>query len=322
MYPCSEGDDRRANAIRLPASVGTGSTYVYVAPPESVPVVGEPSMKVLLTNDDGIDAPGLRALVDAFPDRFDVTVVAPAGNQSAVGRGLSYGRMGPDRENEGETGLGGAGNDPFTVTIPHESHDLGYAVYGTPCDCVILGVGAFDPDVVVAGCNAGANLGVHVLPRSGTASAATEAATLGVPGVAVSMDVLGLERSELEPADFERACRVGRDVVEASMAADAFRDVDYLNVNVPGPDRALAGLSITHPTPVYDMHADLADGRFSLHNPLWAEMASGDIPDEEGTDRRALLADRVSVSPLTLPRSGIDDATVARLDEVFEGVVD
>ena len=278
-------------------------------------------MRVLLTNDDGIDAPGLRALADALADLGDVTVVAPATNQSAVGRGLSYGRMGPDLTNEGETGLGGGEDDPFTVTIPHESHDLGYAVHGTPCDCVILGVGAFDPDVVVAGCNAGANLGVHVLPRSGTASAAVEAASLGVPGVAVSMDVLGLDRATLDPADFERASRVGRDVVEASLAGDVFADVDYLNVNVPGPEHSISGLSVTHPTPQYDMHADLADGRFSLHNPLWAEMATGDIPDEEGTDRRALLADEVSVSPLTLPRSGVDDATVARLEAAFSGVV-
>jgi 5'-nucleotidase len=68
------------------------------------------------------------------------------------------------------------------------------------------------------------------------------------------------------------------------------------------------------------MHADLADGRFSLHNPLWAGFAAGDIPDEEGTDRRALLDGRVSVSPLTLPRSGIDEAVVERLEAVFAGV--
>jgi len=277
-------------------------------------------MRILLTNDDGVDAPGLRALSDALADLGEVTVVAPARNQSAVGRGLSYGRMGPDRENEGDLGLYDGRDEPFTVTIPHEAHDLGYAVHGTPCDCVILGVGAFDPDVVVAGCNAGANLGVHVLPRSGTASAATEAASLGVPGVAVSMDVLGLDRGALGPGDFERACRVGRDVVERSLAGDVFADVDYLNVNVPGPARPLDGLSVTRPTPVYDMHADLADGRFSLHNPLWAGMASGDIPDEAGTDRRALLSDRASVSPLTLPESGVDDRIVERLDGLLSGV--
>ncbi len=279
-------------------------------------------MKLLLTNDDGIDAPGLRALADALTDLGEVTVVAPATNQSAVGRGLSYGRMGPDRDNDGDPDIGRGGSDPFTVEIPHDTHDLGYAVYGTPCDCVILGVGAFDPDVVVAGCNAGANLGIHVLPRSGTASAAWEAASLGVPGVAVSMDVLGMDREALVPADFERAGRVGRDAVARAVEGDAFGTADYLNVNVPRPDRSLAGVAVTDPTDRYDMHADLADGRFSIHNPLWAEMVDGDLPDDDGTDRRALLDDLVSVSPLTLPQGGIDDATRERLDGLFAGLVD
>jgi 5'-nucleotidase len=276
-------------------------------------------MKILLTNDDGIDAPGLEALAEALEALGDVTVVAPARNQSAVGRGLSYGRMGPETGMEGDLELRD-GEDPFTVTIAHEEHDLGYAIHGTPCDCVILGVGTVDPDVVVSGCNAGANLGVHVLPRSGTASAAAEAASLGVPSVAVSMNVQGLERQDLRPEDFDRAGVVGRDVVAAAVEGDAFAQVDWFNVNVPRPDNPVTGVSVTHPTPVYDMHADLADGRFSLHNPLWAGFAAGDIPDEEGTDRRALLDGRVSVSPLTLPRSGIDEAVVERLEAVFAGV--
>lgn len=277
-------------------------------------------MKILLTNDDGIDAPGLRALAAVLEALGDVTVVAPATNQSAVGRGLSYGRMGPDQAMDGDLGVRDDPNDPFTVTIPHEEHELGYAVHGTPCDCVILGVGTVEPDVVVSGCNAGANLGVHVLPRSGTASAAAEGASLGVPSVAVSMDVIGLDRDELAPSDFDRATRIGRDVVDAAVAGDAFSHADYFNVNVPRPDREVTGLTVTHPTPVYDMHADLADGRFSIHNPLWAGFAQGDIPDDDGTDRRALLDDRVSVSPLTLPRSGIDDDSMAHLGDTFADV--
>ncbi|MEF8841949.1 MAG: 5'/3'-nucleotidase SurE [Haloarculaceae archaeon] len=278
-------------------------------------------MRVLVTNDDGIDAPGLRALADALADLGEVRVLAPARNQSAVGRGLSYGRMGPDRGNEGETGLGDGEEEPFTVTIPRQSHELGDAVHGTPCDCVILGVGTFDPDVVVAGCNPGANLGAHVLPRSGTASAATEAACLGVPGVAVSMDVLGMDRSALSPPDFERACSVAVDVVGRAVEEGVFDAVDYLNLNVPRPDRDLAGLAVTRPTEEYDMHARLEDGRYRLHNPLWAGMSSGNIPDPEGTDRRSLLDDYASVSPLSLPYDPTDDAVLERLGAVFaEGV--
>lgn len=277
--------------------------------------------EILLTNDDGIDAPGLQALADALTDLGEVRVLAPARNQSAVGRGLSYGRMGPDTANEGDTHLGQGDTDPFTVTIPHEDHDLGVAVYGTPCDCVILGVGTYDPDVVVAGCNPGANLGAHVLPRSGTASAAVEAACLGVPGVAVSMDVLGIDRASLEPTDFERAAAVGRRVVDRALAGEAFDAVDYLNVNVPRPEEPVAGVSLTHPTREYDMHADLADGRYRLHNPLWADMAREDIPDPEGTDRRAVLNGRVSVSPLSLPYAPTDTDVLDGLDGVFTDVV-
>jgi len=279
-------------------------------------------VRILVTNDDGIEAPGLRALADALSDLGEARVLAPARDQSAVGRGLSYGRMGPDRGNEGGTGLGDGEDEPFTVSIPREDHELGDAVHGTPCDCVILGVGTFDPDVVVAGCNPGANLGAHVLPRSGTASAATEAACLGVPGVAVSMDVLGMDRSALSPADFERACSVAANVVERAVDGDAFESVDYLNLNVPRPDRDLAGLSITRPTEVYDMHARLEDGNYRLHNPLWAGMAAGNIPDPGGTDRRALLDDRVSLSPLSLPYDPTDDAVLERLGPVFEGAAD
>lgn len=277
-------------------------------------------MNILLTNDDGIDAPGIRALADALEGIGDVTVVAPANNQSAVGRSLSYGRMGPETENSGDTGLGDGDDDPFTVTIPHESHELGYAIYGTPCDCVILGVGTFEPDVVVAGCNAGANLGIHVLPRSGTASAATEAASLGVPGIAISMDVQGMDRGDLQPRDFDRASRIGSSIVERSLERNVFESVDYLNVNIPRPDREISGLSITEATSQYDMHADLADERFSLHNPLWAEMASGEIPDGNDTDRRALLEEQVSITPLTLPQSGVDRSARQRLASLFERI--
>ncbi|WP_254538184.1 5'/3'-nucleotidase SurE [Halomarina litorea] len=278
-------------------------------------------VNVLLTNDDGIDAPGLRALASALGELGDVTVVAPATNQSAVGRGLSYGRMGPDVSRAGGD-FGLSADEEFTVTIPHEEHELGYAVHGTPCDCVILGAGAFErPDVVVAGCNPGANLGVHVLPRSGTASAATEAASLGVPGVAVSMDTLGMT-GERAPEDFERACDVATSVVSRAIEGDAFETVDYLNVNVPRPDRPLDGVSVTRPTPVYEMDAKFEDGRFRLHNPLWAQMAAESLPDPSGTDRRAIAADRVSISPLTLPGGDPDDETLSGFADLFEGVVE
>jgi 5'-nucleotidase len=123
----------------------------------------EPS--ILLTNDDGIESAGLRALYDVLTGVGDVTVVAPAEDQSAVGRSLSH-----------------------DVTV--REHDLGYAIEGTPADCSVAGLGSLAPDtdIVVAGCNQGANLGSYVLGRSGTVSAAV-AGTAGERGNTLAMAV-------------------------------------------------------------------------------------------------------------------------------------
>lgn len=276
-------------------------------------------MRNLLTNDDGIDAPGLSALAEGLERIGYVRVITPAANQSAVGRGLSYGRMGSCRNRSvGTVDHAAESDEPFTVTVPYTDRERGYAVHGTPCDCIILGVNAFErPDLVVAGCNPRANLGAYVLTRSGTASAAAEAACLGVPGISLSMDTLGLDWGTLETEDFERACTVGRTVAERAIENDLFdsggiedegignANVDdgirYLNVNLPGPVRPLAGIEVTRPTPVYEMNTRFERGEFRLHNPLWAGMAANDMPDPAGTDRRAILDDRVSISSLSLP---------------------
>lgn len=171
---------------------------------------------ILLTNDDGIDAPGIRALHDALSAVGTVTVVAPDRNRSAVGRSLSYGRTRSSRDDDDfsldlET-------DSFTSPVPHTDHELGYAVDGTPCDCAIVGTNGLEPqpDIVVSGCNSGANLGAYVFSRSGTVSAAMEAAFLGTPSIAVSLDTLGYDR-DLEPGDFERAGEITADLDRKSV---------------------------------------------------------------------------------------------------------
>src|SRR6056297_4327728 len=123
-------------------------------------------LEILLTNDDGIDSPGIRALYEALQDVGNVTTVAPATDQSAVGRAMSY-------------------------EVEVEEHELGYAVEGTPSDRVVAGLAELGPypDIVVSGCNEGANIGAYVLGRSGTVSAAVEAAFFGVPAVAASLHV-------------------------------------------------------------------------------------------------------------------------------------
>lgn len=262
---------------------------------------------ILLTNDDGIAEPGLRALYDALTAVGTVTVVAPATNQSAVGRSLSYGRSTTATDGgNAETGLDFAKGD-FSCHIAHSTHELGYAIHGTPCDCVILGVHAFDtqPDIVVAGCNPGANLGAFVLGRSGTASAAMEAAFLGVPGIAVSMDRLGYH-GDLTVDTFSDATELAAELVEYTLNTAVFDTVDYINMNAPTPDRSPAGLEVTRPSPVYEMDASLDDGRFRLYNRLWEQMADGELPDPPDTDRQAIKAGRVSISPLSIPMEPID----------------
>ena len=128
-------------------------------------------MNVLLTNDDGIYAEGLWALYDRFVQHHDVTVVAPDRERSAVGHAITL-------------------HQPLRATrISLNGRGEGYAVNGTPADCIKLGILEIlveRPDVVIAGINVGANVGVN-LNYSGTVAAAKEAALCGSIGIAVSI---------------------------------------------------------------------------------------------------------------------------------------
>jgi 5'-nucleotidase len=242
--------------------------------------------RVLLTNDDGIGSVGFRALYDALSRFAEVTAVAPNGDQSAVGRAMS-------REVE--------------VT----EHDLGYAIHGTPADCVVVGLEALCPevDMVVAGCNRGANLGAYVLGRSGTVSAAVEAAFFDVPAIAVSLYVPGAdgewrERAK-DPIDYRNATAATTYLVDHALGAGVFEQAEYLNVNAPihHEGEEPAPIEITEPSTLYDMRADRDGGRIRLTDNVWARMRDDEIPDPQGTDRRAIVDGRVSVSPLTAPHS-------------------
>ncbi len=242
-------------------------------------------MDVLLTNDDGIDAVGLSAMYNALCDITDVTVVAPATDQSAVGRQVSK------------------------RADLHE-HDLGYAVDGTPTDCILAGLGALDvnPDLVVAGCNTGANLGAYVLGRSGTVSAAVEAAFYGIPAIAASVYFpvgdISFESISPEPADFLEATDAVRYLIKHGTDAGIFTEADYLNVNTPLPtDESPVEMEITQPSHIYDMDADRDGSTIHIYDRIWDRMASGDITDPPGSDRRAIVEGQISVSPLTVPHT-------------------
>jgi 5'-nucleotidase len=130
-------------------------------------------MRIVLTNDDGIDAAGLLAARRALEEVGEVLTVAPDRNRSGVGRSITFGT--PLHVEEREMADGG----------------IGYACTGTPVDCVrlvALGLMDFEPDIVVSGINHGENLGDDIT-YSGTVAAAFEGIVVGVPGIAVSLAV-------------------------------------------------------------------------------------------------------------------------------------
>jgi 5'-nucleotidase len=184
-------------------------------------------MRILITNDDGIDSPGLHALVDALSGQHELIVVAPDGNRSGVSHAITT---------------------RHAVTIEHR-HDLAvtaYACSGTPADCVFLACEELfpvRPQLVVSGINHGPNLADDV-NYSGTVAAAIEGSLLGVPSIAVS---LGVDPDDLAADRYwAAAATVTRDVVER--AKNHLRDpAIYWNLNVPNIPLADQGhVAITH----------------------------------------------------------------------------
>jgi 5'-nucleotidase len=241
--------------------------------------------EILLTNDDGIESPGIEALRDALLDAGNVTVVAPASDQSAVGRAMS-----------------------FRATV--DDHPWGYVIEGTPSDCVVAGLGALvpDADIVVSGCNKGANLGMYTLGRSGTVSAAVEAAYFEVPAIASSLYVqqgeTDFEEAAKDVADYRTAASATGHIVKASLENGLFEPADYFNVNAPRPPDANGEMAITEPSRAYDMTATRDGHTVHLTDNMWQRMSKGNVPDEHPeTDRQAVVDGAVSVSPLTAPHT-------------------
>ena len=254
--------------------------------------------RMLLTNDDGIDSVGFRALYEGLSELGEVTAVAPADDQSSVGRSISR-------------------------SVDVREHELGYEVAGTPVDCVIAGLGTLCPDVdlVVSGCNKGANIGAYVLGRSGTVSAAVEAAFFGVPSISVSLYIDAgddWEQLATDREDFRHATAASQYLVEHAHDAAVFEAADYLNVNVPyietdGRVIEPTEMVVTRPSTRYEMGAEWNGGQVELQDGIWELMRSGSITDPEGTDRRTVAEGRISVSPLTAPHSTEHHASLDRL---------
>ncbi|MFC7140719.1 5'/3'-nucleotidase SurE [Halosimplex aquaticum] len=238
------------------------------------------SVRVLLTNDDGIDSVGLDVLRERLAETADVTVVAPAEDQSGVGRRNSH-----------------------EVTV--RDHEWGRVIEGTPADCVAVGLRGLgvEPDLVVSGANPGPNIGLHRLGRSGTVGAAIEAAHLGTPAIAVSTyDVVDGRVDDPTRESFARSGAFAATLCERLPGSGAFDAVDYLNVHVPTETADSPAVRITRPTDAFDVTV-AGDGdtlRFEdrSYDPLREDLDVDFPPEETDTDRRALADGDVSVSPL------------------------
>jgi 5'-nucleotidase len=228
-------------------------------------------MKILVSNDDGYQSPGLHALADALRPLGRVIVVAP------------------DRDRSGAS-------NSLTLDVPIRAHRLAddfYRVGGTPTDCVHLAItGLLDgePDMVVAGINHGPNLGDDVI-YSGTVAAATEGRFLGFPAIAVSM-------ASQEPAHLETAARIAAELV-ARLKAEPLESSVILNVNVPDlPFDAVRGLAATRLG-----HRHKAEPVTAAVDPrgraiYWVGPAGPEQDAGPGTDFHALREGFVSVTPL------------------------
>jgi len=223
---------------------------------------------VVLTNDDGVHAPGLAALEKALAELGEVYVVAPEREQSACGHALTLHR-------------------PLRALQMGERR---FAVNGTPSDCVNMAVLGFLPEtpvLVVSGINHGANLGDDVT-YSGTVAAAMEGTILGVPSIAVSL---------LDGGDFEVAGRVAR-LVAMRVLVGGLPGNTLLNVNVPlRPPRGIRMTRLGHR--VYkEKIVEQTDPRGRSH--YWIGGGEARWDDLEGTDMGAVHDGYVSLTPLHL----------------------
>jgi len=228
-------------------------------------------MQILISNDDGFQAPGIIHLSEMLAQLADITVVAPETNRSGASNSLT-----------------------LEYPLRARSHANGFiSVDGTPTDCVHLAITGLldqDPDMVVSGINAGANLGDDVL-YSGTVAAATEGRFLGLPAIAVSM-------ASYNPQHYETGARVALELVK-HLAGSPMNASSILNVNVPDlPYDQLKGYQTTrlgnrHKAEPVVKGTDPRGKIIYWVGPAGAEQDAG-----PGTDFYAVRNGFVSVTPI------------------------
>lgn len=229
---------------------------------------------IFITNDDGVKAPGLLALVQAMRTLGTVQVVAPAVNQSAVGHKKTLFQ-----------------DIPMTETRLADGTPA-FAVGGSPADCIALsalGATRWPPSIVVAGINRGANMGQDIT-YSGTVTAAFEGTIHAVPAVAVSLD----NPEASQPEDYRVAAQVAIKVV-ARVLEKGLPPLTILNLNVPRGEH-VKGLRLTRQgIRIYRDELEKSGNVYRIVGP-----APSGVTDEEGTDLWAVYNGYASLSPIHL----------------------
>lgn len=232
-------------------------------------------MKILVSNDDGIQSKGIYALVGALKEIANVTVVAPAQEQSAVGHAITM-------------------QIPLRIVKTYKNGEFfGYAVNGTPADCVKIGVRNImkePPDLMISGINHGSNTAVNII-YSGTVSAAREAAIMDIPAIAISV-------TNHEVTDFDFASKVAKMLAQEISGKD-LPPGTLLNVNVPDvPENKIAGILLTRMgkskwDDIYEQRIDPAGKDY-----YWLKGNLLEVDSDIEIDQAAIRKNYVSVSPI------------------------
>jgi 5'-nucleotidase len=233
-------------------------------------------MRFLLTNDDGIYAKGLGALYKELSREADCLIVAPEIEQSAVGHAITISR-------------------PLMVRrATKNSNFLGYAVLGTPADCVKIGITELSDkrvDLVVSGINRGGNAGINVL-YSGTVSAATEGAILGVPSMAISLDTH-------QEADFTYAAKFARKMTRLILRNSEQLKGSAINVNIPCIScEKIKGVVVVRQAKsnIVETFEKRVDPRENIY--YWFAGEAQCAREQKDTDVGALAAGFITITPI------------------------
>jgi 5'-nucleotidase len=227
--------------------------------------------KILLTNDDGYNAPGLCALAEALADFGEVSIVAPSSEKSGAAQSLTL-------------------RQPIVAQQVAERH---WSVDGTPADCVIVALHKLlpeKPDLVISGINFGANLGENVY-YSGTVGAAREAALHHLPAVAISLC------SKAQGAQFANAARIARTTAEMILK-EGLPDQVLLSINVPQPWTGEVRFTRQSKKITRNQLSEGKDPRGRSYFWLFEQKIDRDF--EPDTDYAAIFSGAVSVTPLHL----------------------